>query len=267
MLPMLPIMTRPASTYRSRLFLRLVAVLSLLAAFAVLPTAAQAQTAQSVAERARDAMVDMYSRVDHFMVKTESYTSYNRIVEKDGEMQMENQMVATGGAASGAVGGSTVNTMAQMDALGQHGTYQGTQAVSGVDCHVIYLADPSKVDAQMSSVDEVTYYLGASDYLIHGMDMTMGDGTEAEMRLLEYRDYDGILYPSRMEMKMIQDEEEMQQRIQEMEDLLAQMSEAMRERMKDQIEQARSMMSGEPIVIETQDVVVNAPLPDGVFED
>jgi len=245
---------------------RLVLALSLLAALVVVPVAAQAQSAASVVEQARDKMIDMYSSVDHFAVKTDTYMSYNRVVMKDGAMQMETQMGAMRGDASGTpMGGATVNTMDQLDALAQHGTYQGTTSIDGIECHVIRLDDPSKVDARLSSGETVTYYIGASDHLIHGMDMAMADGTGMEMRMRAYQNYDGILYPSRMEMTMVRSDEARAQQMKEMEESLKQMPEAMRERMKKQIEQAQSMMSGEPMVVQTEEVVVNGPLPDGVF--
>jgi flagellar hook-basal body complex protein FliE len=254
----------PAS-FRSR---PLALSLSLVAALVFLPAVSQAQSAQSITEQARDRMIDMYQSVDHFMVKTEFYTSYNRVVEKDGEMQMETQTESMRGDASGrTMGGSTLNTMSQLDAVGQHGTYVGTQTVSGINCHVIRLDDPSKVDAQMSGADDVTYYFGASDHLIHGMDMTMEDGTGMEMRMVDYRDYDGIMYPSRMEMTMVQQSEEQKQQMKELEEQLKQMPESMRKRMQKQIEQARSMMAGEPVVITIEEVVVNGPLPEGIFDN
>jgi hypothetical protein len=261
-------MTQYATMLVSLFPQRLVLVLALLAPFVLLPAASQAQSAQSVVEQARSKMIDMYSSVDHFMVKTDSYTSYNRVVSKDGEKQIETQIGSMRGDASGgAMGGSNVNTMRQMDALAQHGTYQGTKALDGIDCHVILLDDPSKLDTRMSGSEQVTYYIGASDHLIHGMDMAMNDGTGVEMRMKEYQNYDGIMYPSRMEMTMIQSDEARAQQMKEMEEQLKQMPEAMRKRIKSQIEQAQSMMAGEPTIIATEEVVVNGPLPDGVFDN
>jgi hypothetical protein len=247
---------------------RLVLLLSLLTPLALLPAASQAQSAQSVVEQAQSKMIKMYSSVDHFMVKTDSYTSYNRVVTKDGEKQIETQIGRMRGDASGGtMGGSNVNAMRQMDALAQHGTYQGTKVLAGVDCHVILLDDPSKLDARMSEAEQATYYIGASDHLVHGMDMAMSDGTSMEMRMQEYKNYDGIMYPSRMEMTMVQGTEAQKQQMKEMEEQLKQMPEAMRKRFKSQIEQAQSMMAGEPTVVATEEVVVNGPLPDGVFDD
>jgi single-stranded DNA-specific DHH superfamily exonuclease len=97
------------------------------------------------------------------------------------------------------------------------------------------------------------------------MDMTMADGTGMQMRMVDYQDYGGITYPSRMEMSMVQNSEAMKQQMKEMEEQLKQMPEAMRKRMKKQFEQAQSMMAGEPVVIETEEVVVDGPLPEGVF--
>jgi uncharacterized protein YoxC len=247
-------------------FRRLVLALSFLTVFVLFPLSSHAQSAQSVVEKARSTMLEMYSSVDHFMVKTDAYTSYNRVVQKDGQMQMETQMAMRGDASGAPMGGSTLNSMEQMDALAVHGTYQGTKTVAGVECHVIALDDPSKVDANMSGAENVQYYIGTSDSFIHGMDMTMEDGTGMEMRMVDYRNYDGVMYPSRMEMTMIQNSEEMKQQMKELEESLKQMPESMRERMRDQIEQAQSMMSGEPVVFATEEVVVNGPLPEGVFD-
>lgn len=257
-------------TLASLLSRRLVSTLSLLPAFVILvafvalPAASQAQSARSVVEQARSKMIDMYSGVDHFMVETDMYTSYNRLVKKNGEVQIETQI--HDGATRGAMGSTTTNAMSQLDVLAQHGTYQGTKTISGTDCHVILLDDPSKLDAQLSDAERVIYYIGASDYLIHGMDMAMSDGPGMEMRMKEYQDYDGLMHPSRMEMTMIQDDDTRKQ-MKEMEEQLKQMPKAMRERMKKQIEQAQGMMSGKPVIIATKEVVVNGPLPDGVFDN
>lgn len=213
-------------------------------------------------------MIDMYGGVDHFMVKTNMHTAYSRVVMENGEMQMETQMGAMRGDASGAsMGGSAFNSMSQLDALAQHGIYQGTESISGIDCHVIFLDDPSTMDAQLSSGDTATYYIGASDYLFRGMDMTMEDGTGVEMRMKDYQDYSGVMYPSRMEMTMVQSDEARQAQMREMQEQLEQMPEAMRERMQTQIEDAQSMIAGEPAVITTEEVVVNGPLPDGIFDN
>jgi hypothetical protein len=249
--------------YRHRIL-----TLSLLAALVLFPAASQAQSAQSVVDKAREKMIDMYSGVDHVMVKTDMYTSYNRVVKKNGEMHMETHMGSMRGDASGApMGGADVNSIGQLEALAKHGTYQGTRTVSGIDCHVIFLDDMSKLDGQMSSGDSATYYIGTSDYLIHGMDMTMNDGNGVKMRMKDYRNHDGVMHPSRMEMTMLHGNDARMQQMKQMEEQLKKMPEAMRERMSKQIEQARSMMSGEPVVIVTEEVVVDGPLPDGVFSN
>ena len=224
---------------------------------------ASAQSAESVIEDAREKLIEMYSGVDHFAVKTDSFTSYNRVIEKDGEMIMETEIAGIPGMDS--QGAATTNTMAQFDALAEHGVYKGTQNVDGVKCHVIFVDDPSQIDPQLSEGEQVTYFIGASDSLMHGMNMSMKDGTSMEMRMKGYKKYGPILYPSTMEISLIQINSAQQQQMKELQEQLKQMPESMRKQMQDQIDQAMGMMSGEPMVVKTEDVVVNGPLPSGIF--
>ena len=240
---------------------------SLLALFGTAPAVSQAQSAASVVEDAKSKMIEMYSGIDHVMVKTDTFTSYNRLIRKDGEVEMQTQIESMPGAGSDSpMGNSISNPLAQMDALAEHGTYQGTKTIAGVECHVIFLDDPSKVDAQFSNGESVSYYIGVSDHLIHGMDMSMEDGKSMEMRMFDYQDYQGIQYPDRMEMTMGQMDEASKQQMENLKEQLKQIPESMRDQMKKQLEQAMGMIAGEPMVVKTEEVVVNGPLPAGIFD-
>jgi hypothetical protein len=157
--------------------------------------------------------------------------------------------------------------MNQLSALADHGTYQGTQTIKGIECHVIYVDDPTKVDPQLSEGDAVTYYIGVSDSLMHGMDMSIDTGANMKMRMVDYNNHDGILYPDRIETTMVQMDAARKQQLEQLQEQMKQMPESVREQMKTQIEQAMGALSGEPMVVETKEVVVNGPLPAGIFDD
>lgn len=252
----------PVSTLR-RAVVALALVL-LIPAMAAIP--ATAQTAASVMEDVRNTAEAMFEDVDNYIMKTDMYTAYYKKEDGGGPLDFRSAMQMQG--QSRPMGGEAMpDQYEQYGKIGEHGTYVGTETINGINCHVIRVDDPSKVDAQMAMADEITYYIGTSDSFIHGMDMTMEDGNSMAMRMKNYQNYDGIMYPSSMEMTMVNQSAEMKQQMAEMEEQLKQMSESMRKRMQKQMEQARAMIAGEPTVIEVQEVVVNGPLPEGVFEN
>jgi len=235
------------------------------------PLPAQAQSAQSVMQEARTAMTSMFEGVDHYMVETDSYTSYTRKVVQNGEVAFETD-VRMGSSNGQGMGGSSISNMfEQFDAIAEHGTYQGTETVDGVECHAIRVDDPTKIDPQMKGMDEVVYLIGASDYMIRGMNMTDARDNGFRMRMKNYQSHQGLMLPMTYEMQTVMNDPEMKKQMEEMQKQLESMPKAQRKRMEKmfskQMEQAQKMASGETIAIEVTKVEVNGTLPDGIFNN
>lgn len=235
---------------------------------------ASAQTAASVMAEAQKRMQSMFEGVEHYKMKTDMFTTYTRKVERNGEVETETATVMTSEDGSeSSLGGSSSSPFTQFEAIGQHGTYLGTETVHGISCHVIQVDDPSKIESGFTGQETVTYYIGTEDYLMHRMKMEgiegqSGGSFAVDMR--DYRTYDqGLKLPSRMEMSTLKQSAEMQRRMAELKKQLEQMPEAQRKRMEkmmgNQMDQIEGMASGKPMVIEVEEVVVNGPLPKGVF--
>lgn len=240
----------------------------------VSPSASVAQDAASVMQEVRDSFERMFADVDHYMMKTDMYTAYYKKEEGKGPIAFKTAMQMTGQNAPMG-GGAAMDQYQQLDKIAQHGTYAGTETIDGVRCHVIRVDDPSKVDANLSQAETITYYVGADDPLMHrmkmeGMDQGGGPG-QVVINMKDYRTTDGVTLPFTMEFIMPSEgmSEEQRQQMEEMKQQLDNMPEAQRKRMEqmmgDQFEKMEKMMSGEPMVITVQEVEVNGTLPEGVF--
>lgn len=249
---------------------RLVGIAALLLALTVVP--ASAQSASSVMDDARDRMLDMFENVDHYKTVTGSFTTYTRKVERNGEIEFESATRMSGNRQS--MGGTVSSPFSQYEGIGKYGTLIGSEAVNGINCHVIKVDEPEKIDPQMGTVGSVTYYIGKDDYLVHRMvmeGMQQGGGNEdmtMTMDMEGYQDYgEGFMFPSQMVMKMSGMDPEMKKQMEEMKERMKQMPEAQRKRMEKMMEQAGGMVSGDPTVIEVKEVEVNGDLPDGIFDN
>ena len=257
--------------YRSDLSVcRLFGLAALLLALTVAP--ASAQDAATVMDDARDRMMKMFENVEHYKTVTESFTTYTRKVERNGDVEFESATSMAG--SSQAMGGTVSSPFSQYDGIGKHGKLVGSETVNGIDCHAIKVDDPGKIDPQMSSAESITYYIGKGDYLVHRMvmdGMKQGRGQSdmsMTMDMEGYQDYgEGLMFPSQMVMKMSGIDPEVKKQMEEMKERMKQMPEAQRKRMQKMMDQAGGMMSGEPTVIEVKEVEVNGDLPEGIFDN
>jgi hypothetical protein len=253
----------PARARRAVLALALVLLLPMLTA-----APAAAQDAASIMDGVRATYVDIFDDVDNYVMVTDMYTTYHKKEEGGGPLafktstQMKGQSAPMGGA-------SVQDQYEQFDKIGEHGTYTGTETVNGVECHVVTVNDPSKVDSDLASIDRITYYIGVDDQYMHRMDMKPKAGEQGPTGMMvnfrDYRNTDGVVMPWVMEFHMEMSEAQKQQMKQMMEQM-KQMPEAQRKRMEEMMGgQMQQMMSGEPMVIKVQSIEVNTELPDDAF--
>lgn len=248
-----------------RRFIGALTLLFLLPAFAV--TSASAQTAASVMNDVRSTAEAMFEDVDNYVMKTDMYTAYYKKEDGGGPLQFRSAMQMNGQNRP-MEGQAMQNQYEQYDKIAEHGVYAGTETVNGIECHVIRVDDPSKVDEKLSSVNEITYFIGVDDNFIHRMHMAgmnmRGDGGMT-MDMKDYRTVDGLSLPFRMEM-LTEMSEEQRQQMEQLRQQMESMPKAQRERMKKMMgDQMEQLMNSEPIVIEVKEVVVNGDIPDGVF--
>ena len=156
----------------------------------------------------------------------------------------------------------------QYGKIGDHGTYVGTEMIDGIECHVIRVDDPGKVDENLSQASEITYFVGVNDNFLHRMHMVgispEGDGGMT-MNMKDYRTIEGVSLPFRMEM-ITEMSDEQRQQMEQMKEQMEGMPEAQRKRMEQMMgDQLNNLMNNEPIVIEVTEVVVNGDIPEGVF--
>lgn len=241
------------------------ALLVLVSAWGAVP--ASAQTAASVMNDVRSTAEAMFEDVDTYTMKTDTYTAYYKKKEGGGSLEFMSAMQMKG--QSRPMGGQSMqNQYEQYNKIGEHGTYVGTETVGGIECHVIRVDDPSKVDSNLGQASEITYFVGVNDNFLHRMEMVgingQGDGGMT-MNMKDYRTIDGVSLPFRMEMISDMSDEQRQQ-MQQMKQQLESMPEAQRKRMEKMMgDQLEKLMNNEPIVIEVKEVIVNGDVPEGVF--
>lgn len=258
--------------------------------------------AQSV-DAVVDAMKARYQQeletVDTYIIETNQYTSYHRKTSRDGEPMYETAMRWQGDgnrffSGTGATS-SLQPSLAQLDTLAQVATYEGTETVDGRRCHVLRVDDLSALSsAQMPGMDDETtdqgsmrMYIDAERSVPLRMDMEVQVTQNGEpqtvrpqIRFSDYRTADGLTLPWMMEMTMEnvnasispEEREQARQSLEELEARMNELPEAQRRMMagmmEGQMEQLRSMLEDGSIrfAVEVQNVQVNTPLPDDVFD-
>ncbi len=247
---------------------RIVGVLALLLLLSsVLVVPASAQTAASVMNDVRSTAEAMFEGVDNYTMKTDMYTAYYKKEDGGGPLNFRSAMQMQG--QSRPMGGQAMpDQYEQYGKIGEHGTYMGTETIDGIECHVIRVDDPSKVDDNLSQASGIKYFVGVSDNFLHQMYMTgispEGDGGMT-MKMKDYRTVDGVSLPFRMEM-ITEMSDEQRQQMEQMKQQMESMPEAQRKRMKKMMgDQLEKLMNNEAIVIEVKEVVVNGNIPEGVF--
>lgn len=268
----------------------------LLSAAVCVPLAA-AQSVDAVINEMKARYQQQLEAVDSYIIETENYTSYHRKVSRNGEPTYETQTRWNDQAGMFDGLGATESplpSLSQLDTLALHATYGGTESVDGHRTHVLLVDDPSALGGYSDVPEddvvngEMKLYVDADRYVPLLMEFTVQveqDGQmqtmHPRMRMSDYRTVDGLTLPWKMEMTMedldasISEEERAEARrgLEELEARMAEMPEEQRRMMEgmmeNQIEQLRQIVEEGSIhfAIEVQDVQVNVPMPDGVFDE
>lgn len=240
---------------------------------------AAAQSVASVVENMRAAQKKQLETVDTYIVETNLYTSYNRKMSKGGapSYQTETKMKGNMSGNIGNVGTPSTAYDMQLDGLKEHATYEGTETVNGVQCHVLRVKNASIVvpDAGQNA-QGVTYYIDADRHLPTRMALvSQGQGPMSKTRtatvnMKKYRTTDGLTLPHRVEVQFDMDMSKQQRRqmknmMEKMENMAEQQRKKMQSMMGGQMDMMKQILSGEPIVVEVQSVKVNVELPEGMF--
>jgi hypothetical protein len=245
------------------------------------PQVAAAQSVSSVVEKMRAQYQNQIETVDTYIVETNMYTSYNRKVSQNGDASYESRTEMKGEGGSSIATGTTPSAAQslQLDRLKEHATYGGTETINGTTCHILAVDDPSKVNPDMkkSNASEMTYYIDAERYVPARLVMnTKNEGrggpktSTVTINMKNYQTVDGLTLPYRMEFQFDMDMSEKQKKqmammIEKMENMPEEQSKRMQKMMGNQLDMMKQMLSGEPMVVEVQDVKVNTEIPDGVF--
>ncbi|PSQ95350.1 MAG: hypothetical protein BRD55_10815 [Bacteroidetes bacterium SW_9_63_38] len=260
---------------RSLLFLLFVGLL------AGAPLSASAQSVGSVVGEMRARYQKQLETIDTYIVETNLYTSYHKKVTENGEPTYKSQTKMKKKSSSSLAAGTTPSSAygLQHNRLKQNATYGGTETVNDAPAHVLKVKAPSKVNPEMKKGDaeSMTYYIDAKRYVPSRLLMnTKGSGgggsktSSVTVNMKDYQTVDGLTLPYRMEfqfnMDMTEEEKKkMAMMIKRMENMPEEESERMKQMMGSQIDMMKQMLSGDPIVVEVQDVKVNTEIPAGVF--
>lgn len=246
-----------------------------------LTTPVQGQSVDAVVDKMRASHEKQLETVDSYIIKTNLYTSYTKKVTTNGEptYQTETKMSDDGPAFASTTSRPTAYGL-HFDRLKKHATYGGTTTVNGANAHVLHVDDPGKMDPEMGDqASSLTYYIDANRFLPARMVMTLKGqqqqgGAQAPtvtVNMMDYNTVDGLTVPYRMEIQYEMDmskkqKDQMRAMMKKMEDMPAQQREQMKRMMGgEQMDMMKQMLSGDPVVVEVQDVQVNVPLPDDVF--
>jgi hypothetical protein len=262
----------------SRLRLSLSSLLVLLLGCLLVDPSA-AQSVASIVEEMRTVQTEQFKGIDNYVVETTHYTSYNKktgdgnppTFRTETRMKSEANDNVDVGTPSKAYG-------PQLDHLKQHATYEGTETVNGTQCHVLRVDTVPNQSGDRANAQGITYYVDANRHLISRMAMKtpgQGQGPGSKERLVtvnlkNYTTTDGLTLPHRMEIQFDlnmskQQRQQMKQMMEKMKNMPEQQRERMQQMMGGQMDMLKQMMSDEPMVIEVQNVSVNANLPDGIF--
>ena len=256
------------------------ALLFALALVLALPAVASAQSAASVVERMK-ANYEQQMTADTYIVKTNLYTSYSRKVTRNGQATYETATQLGEGEALPAVQ-QTPGFMGQqesLDELAEHATYAGTESIDGIACHVLVVDNPAAMDAEMGAeARKLTFYINADTHYPTRMEAVVDNpnGDEPITSIMDFRDYrttEGLTLPFRMEMTTNMMESmspEQRRQMEQLKQQLENMPESQRKRMEqmmgNRMKQLESMMDGS-MTVTVEEVQVNVPIPDGVFDD
>lgn len=265
-----------ASGLRSSLLLLFVGFL-----FGGLPSPASAQSVASVVDDMQSRYEQQMETVETFIVETNLYTSYNKRVIQDGTptYRTRTQRNDRGREVFASSGAPSITHNLPFEGLRKHAVYAGTETIDGVRCHVLQVDDPSNVNPEMGedNAESMTYYIDSERHVPVRMVVkqkaqnSRGPAPSGiTLNMKNHQTTDGLTLPHRMELQFEttmseQQRRQMQKMVQKMKNLPEQQREQMEKRMDEQMVTMRQIMSGDPVVIEVQDVRVNVDLPEGTF--
>lgn len=243
------------------------------------------------------------STMEGDMAMVDKMTVYYKKTEKDGQPAFETEVKAEGGMAAeainnaeagGGMSGTDVFSMMRKmnDALAGEAEYRGTETLDGNEVHVLYVEDMTPLyralaedgGEGMDSMDEVKagnamLYVDADGWLLRkmSMDMQMEQGDEPHTmqmttEMQDYREVDGLLYPHRTVMTMEnmlspEQREKMEEEMTKMRQQLEQLPQAQREQVEKMMNASQGALGKKmQMIMVTEDVQINADLPEGVFE-
>jgi hypothetical protein len=256
-----------------------VVVLSLVLSLVVGLAPATAQSVESIVDNMRAQYEQQFETVDTYIVETDLYTSYNRKASGQGS-SYQTQTKMKGEGMTSFTSNTTVSSAygLRFDRLKQHATYAGTEMIDGMECYLLQVDDPSKVDPEMGSETEsMTYYIHTDRLVPARMVMESTSSTQngtqpssVTINLKNYTTTDGLTLPHRMEFHLDaniseQQRRQMKQAMQKMENMPEQQRKQMEKMMGNPMEMMKQIVSGVPITIDVQSVQVNTDIPEGVF--
>jgi hypothetical protein len=253
--------------------LRALCALVALLAFGTAPAAAQ--SVDAVVSAMEDTYRSQMESVYTYILETDMYTTYHRKVETDDGFTVDSATQLKGQESVPMSGSSTTPTsmFETTEALRQHAAYDGTETIGGTRCHVLTINEPSKMDGGLSDAqaEQIRYYINAQTHQPRRIALAgssrKGAPSSMTIDLLDYRTVDGLSVPYRMEFQTELSPQQKQQMNQ-----LKNLPKSQRDQMKqmmgvEQFERFERLMDGKPMVVTVTDVKVNAPIPDGVFEN
>lgn len=257
-----------------------------LAALVTVPAALGAQSAREVLETALERYEERMEGVQNYTVVQEAMgfesTQYFERVERDGHVlfvprqQMGSEAARRGGE----------NPYVALEQLADRATLQGTESVEGETCHVLTVDELQDTDlyGEMSGEgfepERLTLLVDTDDYLIRGM-RVQGTATmqgqprdvTTEVRMLDYREVEGVVHPFRMEVSTEglgaqmteQQRQQMRQAMEQMENMPEEQRQMMERMMGDRLEQMEQMLASGAVdfTMTVKEIRVNEGPPSG----
>lgn len=248
------------------------------------PLSSRAQDVASVVENMREVYQQQLETVDTYIIETNMHTTYGRKVTREGAPAYETSTRMKGQSGAPFASNTTPSWFygIEFDRFEQHATYEGTEMIDGSQTHILHIDNPTQVDEDMGEeAESMTYYIDAERHVPLRMIVEMqSDGSQQDPMqggsvttdLDNYQTVDGLTLPHRMEIKIdtkMSPEQRKQMKMlqQKMENMPEEQRKQMEQMMGDSMNMLQNIMSGEPIVMEVQNVQVNVDLPPEAFSN
>jgi outer membrane lipoprotein-sorting protein len=227
--------------------------------------------------------------VENYTLTTTDYVVYGRRTTEDGETSYQTVTRTTEGQPTQFFGAEMIGGLGatpdpdDLDRFLEAATYAGTETVGGRTAHVLRVDDPSALSEdgppqEQQPLKQITLFIDAERDVPLRMALRVEQPTPQGPQTMnptvtfsDYEPTDGLMvaHTTSIDMGLSPEMQQMmQQQMVQMRERMEQMPEAQRERMKQmpQYAQMQLMSSGDPVVVEVQDVAVNTDLDDSVFD-